>query len=164
MHTTTRDSTYSQRHLQLTQPRLVYLCIQTDSWKSCLIRVEKKRVLMLLTFSHLTIPLLFVAGTKMAHKDNWAVIFADCFKNAEGWAIYKKIAATELKAGTCGYFDPQGDWEPIADLTNKIELEKKGFTYVPGITVKDDPGDERWPLRKSDNVHRVDLTAAANVR
>ena len=101
----------------------------------------------------------------MAHEDNWAVVFAECFKNQpEGWAIYKKIAATELKPGMCGYFDPQGDWQPIADLTNKTELEKAGFTYVPGITVTDDPGDERWPFRKSDNMYRVGLTGAANVK
>ena len=78
--------------------------------------------------------------------------------------IYKKIAATELRPGTCGYFDPQGDWQQIADLTKKAELENHGFTYVPGITVKDDPGDERWPLRKSDDVHRVQFTGAANMK
>jgi len=64
------------------------------------------------------------------------VVFADCFKNQpEGHALYKKVAITQLKPGTCGYFDQQGDLQQIVDLTKADELKEKGYSFVTGIKV-----------------------------
>ncbi|KAK5999137.1 hypothetical protein PT974_01526 [Cladobotryum mycophilum] len=34
-----------------------------------------------------------------------------------GWALYKKVTKREIFPGSCGYFDPEGDWQTIVDLT-----------------------------------------------
>ncbi|KAK8036595.1 hypothetical protein PG991_001732 [Apiospora marii] len=37
--------------------------------------------------------------------------------HAYGWALFKKVAAKDMHPGSCGYFDPEGDWQPLVDLT-----------------------------------------------
>ena len=97
----------------------------------------------------------------MPDKDRWDVVYAECFKNQpEGHAFYKKVSITELKPGQCGYFDEQGDWQCIVDLTNADELEKSGYSYIPGIKVTEDPPGEGWPLRKSEYMYRFDLSTS----
>jgi len=100
----------------------------------------------------------------MSRKKDWDVIFADCFKyQPEGWAFWKKVANTKVRPGMCGYFDEQGDWQLVVDITDKDEVEKAGYTYIEGINVTADPGEERWPLRKSENMKRIEGTVGGNV-
>jgi len=91
-----------------------------------------------------------------ADENRWDVVYARCFKNQpEGHALYKKFTATELRAGTCGYFDEQGDWYELADLTDQAALDKAGLKHVDGITVSQDPSGEKWPFRKSEHVRKI---------
>jgi hypothetical protein len=98
----------------------------------------------------------------MPNKNRWDVIYANCFENQpEGHALYKKVSITQLEPGTCGYFDQQGDWQQIVDLTKPDELKEKGYSFVPGIKVTEDPPGEGWPLRKSESIYRFDTTISA---
>ncbi|KAK5208647.1 hypothetical protein LTR47_004175 [Exophiala xenobiotica] len=101
----------------------------------------------------------------MARERDWDIIFADCFKyQPEGWAFWKKVAKTRLRPGMCGYFDEQGDWQPIVDITDKKAVKDAGYTYIQGISVAPDPGEERWPLRKSENMKRMENVVGANMQ
>lgn len=44
-----------------------------------------------------------------------------------GWALYKKVTRRDMFPGSCGYFDPEGDWRGIADLNDPPELAKQGW-------------------------------------
>jgi hypothetical protein len=100
----------------------------------------------------------------MSREKDWDVIFANCFEyQPEGWAFWKKVASTNLRPGMCGYFDEQGDWQLVVDITDKDKVQKAGYSYTAGITVAPDPGDERWPLRKSENMKRIETKVGANV-
>ena len=116
-----------------------------------------------------------LSSDTMRNRDRWDVVYADCFKNQpEGHALYKKLSITQLKPGTCGYFDDQGDWQQIEDLTvvnqqqttkgtNAAEQRTESFTSVLGIRRIDDPEGEKWFLRKSENVHRLSAEALTKV-
>lgn len=46
-----------------------------------------------------------------------------------GWTLYKKFTTDELYPGCCGYFDSDGDWHFIADLTaGKDLVTSRGWT------------------------------------
>lgn len=97
----------------------------------------------------------------MAPKDRWDKVYADCFKDQpEGHALYKKVSVTELKPGTCGFFDEQGDWQMIADL---IEPEGELYSSVSGIRRTEDPGREEWLLRKSASMYRCEPKISADI-
>ncbi len=101
----------------------------------------------------------------MSREKDWDVIFAKCFQyQPEGWAFWKKVASRRLRPGMCGYFDEQGDWQLIVDVTNKVEVENAGYSYIEGINVAADLGDERWPLRKSENMKRIEGNMGGNVK
>ncbi|KAK1761233.1 hypothetical protein QBC47DRAFT_369428 [Echria macrotheca] len=54
--------------------------------------------------------------------------FAKCFPNSEaGHAVYRHEAATEIRPGACGYFDPDGKWVTVVQT---IVLEAPS-TSVP---------------------------------
>ncbi|KAK4142188.1 uncharacterized protein C8A04DRAFT_30144 [Dichotomopilus funicola] len=74
-----------------------------------------------------------------------------------GWALYKKVTAQELYPGCCGYFDSDGDWRLLLDLTiDQDSLTKEGWIAPgPGDQIK--TGDEKpmrltWGPKKSKSV------------
>jgi hypothetical protein len=83
----------------------------------------------------------------------------------EGHALYRNYSATVLKPGACGYFDVDGDWKGIIQLTDSGALEKAGYKLLEEIMIEVEPGYTKWKPKTSDLVkgYRVDATATANV-
>ncbi|OQU94989.1 hypothetical protein CLAIMM_01261 [Cladophialophora immunda] len=95
----------------------------------------------------------------MDSKQRLDVLYANCFQDqAEGHFLYRPPSSTWLRPGVCGFFDNQGDWQALADLTNPEDLAKKGYSFVPGIEVEVSvTRGEEWRPRMSQNVRRIDL-------
>jgi hypothetical protein len=46
--------------------------------------------------------------------------YAKCFEGRSyGHALFKEVVDAKLKPGDCGFFDLDGDWHTILQLTNK---------------------------------------------
>lgn len=90
----------------------------------------------------------------MAYRDRHDVLYQECFQNfAKGHALYKDVSATQLKPGMCGYFDHNGDWQTIIDLTRPDdELKKEGWTESGNVQVLPDGNDRIWGHKTSENV------------
>lgn len=89
-----------------------------------------------------------------APADRWDVVYARSFKNQpEGHALYQSLTSRELRPGSCGYFDHNGDWQLVANLTNK---ELGSFDRVPNLQVRTKTGAQ-WPLRTSQGVSGMRL-------
>lgn len=56
-----------------------------------------------------------------------------------GWALYKKVTTREIHPGSCGYFDSEGNWRSIADLSSPHDLTNQGWT-VPDDGIHDGRG------------------------
>lgn len=90
----------------------------------------------------------------------WDVVYARSFRNQpEGHALYQNLTARELRPGSCGYFDHNGNWQLVANLTNK---ELGEFDKVPNLQVRTKTGAQ-WPLRTSQGVGEVRLAATVGV-
>jgi hypothetical protein len=46
--------------------------------------------------------------------EQYSALFKD---QPEGWALYKNVSMTSMRPGFLGYFDTQGDWRWLLDLT-----------------------------------------------
>ena len=100
----------------------------------------------------------------MAPKDRWDVVYERCFQNQpEGYALYQRVPTTKLKPAMCGYFDSDGDWQTLADLTDPIQLEKLGYTRPIGIAVDTNEEGEGWPLRYSEGVKEYMIKLSGDV-
>ncbi|KAK5448075.1 hypothetical protein LTS15_009099 [Exophiala xenobiotica] len=93
----------------------------------------------------------------MTSDDRLDVLYAKCFGDQpEGHFLYRPASSGRLKSGVCGFFDHQGDWQVVADLTSPEDLEKEGYSSVSGIEVDEaDIGGAEWGLRMSWNIQRV---------
>ncbi|KAM0470853.1 hypothetical protein ACHAPX_009727 [Trichoderma viride] len=56
-----------------------------------------------------------------------------------GWGLYKKVTTRDLHPGSCGYFDPEGDWNTITDLSDPQNLTTQGWT-IPDDQLHDSEG------------------------
>src|ERR1700742_5122289 len=50
-----------------------------------------------------------------------------------GYALYEPASARIVKPGVCGYFDGNGSWNPIADLTDNSDLQRNGLTPISAL-------------------------------
>jgi hypothetical protein len=66
----------------------------------------------------------------------------------EGHALYKKLSTLEIKPGSCGFFDHDGDWNPILQLSDENELKAGGWTLLNGVRIIQDAGI-RWRAKTS---------------
>ncbi|KAL6412602.1 hypothetical protein AUP68_03806 [Ilyonectria robusta] len=65
----------------------------------------------------------------MRNKSRLDRVFAQLLQHHPyGWALYKKATTREVHPGCCGYFDTDGDWHTLVDLTSSDEdLTQKGW-------------------------------------
>jgi hypothetical protein len=103
----------------------------------------------------------------MPSKDTWDKDYVECFKGQpEGWPVYPPIQATKLKPGMCGYFDIDGIWQTIVDLTDEADVRAKNLRAAHGVTVG--PGNladtKKWGLRTSTNVEQFEIGASGKVK
>ncbi|KAK5997434.1 hypothetical protein PT974_02790 [Cladobotryum mycophilum] len=79
-----------------------------------------------------------------------------------GWALYKKVTRREIFPGSCGYFDPDGDWHMLLDLTDPDNLDDHGWT-IPGdgIHVTESPESMTWGPKTSLSVQSHGAGGAA---
>jgi hypothetical protein len=99
----------------------------------------------------------------MAYEDRHDVVFQELFKNnPAGLALYKPFSSTKLKPGACGYFDYDGDWQTITDLTDPAVLEAGGWTRA---IVETEPTqmEEYWPAMVSKGVEAFSGSIDVNV-
>lgn len=93
-------------------------------------------------------------------------IYTTRLKNhPEGHALYRNYSAKQLKPGSCGYFDIDGEWKGIIQLTDAEALASKGYTPLDEVFVEFEPGYTSWGPKKSELVkgYRLEGTVAANV-
>jgi hypothetical protein len=101
---------------------------------------------------------------KMPSEENWAEDYVECFRGqAEGWPLYHPIKSTALKPGMCGYFDVDGMWQTIVDLTDPEDVKAKGFPPVHGVEYSSGnlAATTHWGVRKSTHVRQEDISASA---
>lgn len=72
-----------------------------------------------------------------------------------GWALFKKATTYDIQPGNCGYFDTEGDWHTIVDLTsNPEDLVRDGWK-APGTRIGDNgatPDQMEWGPKYSNSV------------
>lgn len=66
----------------------------------------------------------------------------------EGHALYKKISMREVKPGSCGFFDHDGDWNPIVQLNDENELQAGGWTPLNRVRITQENGI-KWKAKTS---------------
>lgn len=79
-----------------------------------------------------------------------------------GWALYKKVTTQNLRPGICGYFDTDGDWNILVDLTSPDDLVRQGWRAPDDpITRSESPELLVWGPKNSTSVrnHRIGATA-----
>ncbi|KAL7933332.1 hypothetical protein V8C35DRAFT_305555 [Trichoderma chlorosporum] len=89
-----------------------------------------------------------------------------------GWALYKKVTARDIHPGSCGYFDSDGDWRTLADLTSPKGLARQGWTTTDGNIIDDNhPESMIWGPKSSSSVQSTHIggsvgaiAAAASVK
>ena len=88
-------------------------------------------------------------------------VYAKCFRGKkEGYFLYSPVLLPNMKPGTLGYFDQNGDWQRLIDITDKAEVTKK-YTFVEDIKVEELP-TETWLLTRSEGVQKHGAKVAGN--
>ncbi|KIW88217.1 uncharacterized protein Z519_11328 [Cladophialophora bantiana CBS 173.52] len=83
----------------------------------------------------------------------------------EGMAVYRGIDSTMLRPGMCGYFDVNGEWRTIVDLTDSSDLQARGLPDVGQLTcsLEKDQNQENWWIRRSNDVVQKQVSTPAAV-
>ncbi|KAL7924175.1 hypothetical protein ACQKWADRAFT_325363 [Trichoderma austrokoningii] len=82
-----------------------------------------------------------------------------------GWGLYKKVTTRDMHPGSCGYFDSEGDWKFIIDLSSEHDLISQGWKIPDdGIYDTNGPGSATWGPKVSNSVQKSSIggTARAN--
>ncbi|KAL6832825.1 hypothetical protein V8C40DRAFT_236106 [Trichoderma camerunense] len=70
-----------------------------------------------------------------------------------GWGLYKKVTTRDIHPGSCGYFDSEGDWNTITDLSSPQDLTSQGWTIPDdGIYDNNSPGLTTWGPKSSNSI------------
>lgn len=79
-----------------------------------------------------------------------------------GWGLYKKVTTRDLHPGSCGYFDPEGDWNTITDLSDPQSLTTQGWT-TPDDQLHDPEGPKSaiWGPKTSNSIRSRRIGGAA---
>jgi hypothetical protein len=80
-----------------------------------------------------------------------------------GYPFYEPPSDTEVSPGKCGYIDPYGKWNPVAELTApEAELTSLGLTPL-GAKLQKAPSNKSiaWGPKYSDSVSgsQIDMKA-----
>jgi hypothetical protein len=82
-------------------------------------------------------------------------IYADSFRDhSEGLAIYDELSINKVMPGSCGYFDLNGDWQ---DILNVTDVKAAGLLNLPPLSLRGFPKEAdgietEWGVRLSKNV------------
>src|SRR5204862_760323 len=95
----------------------------------------------------------------MSNRKRLDVLYSEQLQNhPEGHALYKKFSAAKIRPGICGYFDSDGDWKQILDMTNRWILADDGWTELEEeVAVEVDSGWVEWGPKHSEHVKGVDV-------
>ena len=105
--------------------------------------------------------------SKMPSKEGWAEDYMKCLSSqSEGWAIYSPIKSSALKPGMCGYFDIDGIWQTIVDLTDPDDVKSKNLPPVHDVVFSGGnlASTKHWGLRTSRDIKQDDISAELNVK
>ncbi|KAF3072002.1 hypothetical protein CFAM422_005759 [Trichoderma lentiforme] len=70
-----------------------------------------------------------------------------------GWALYKQVTTRDIHPGSCGYFDSEGDWNTITDLSSPQDLISQGWAIPDeGIYDNNGPGSTTWGPKSSNSI------------
>ena len=99
------------------------------------------------------------------HNDLSQVYAENMIHHPYGYALYKPVSSSILKPGSCGYFDAQGAWNPIADLTSPASLQKYGLS-IPKEELERIPIVENiaWGPKVSQRVTEMNLDLSGGIR
>jgi hypothetical protein len=100
-------------------------------------------------------------------KSDLHVVYADQFSNhPEGHALYTKVSASHMKPGVCGFFSENGQWTPVQDIadTNNDFLAAQGWKPPQQPITSMAEGGIEWPIRLSDSVREIKVTADTMAR
>jgi hypothetical protein len=80
-------------------------------------------------------------------------IYTEALKDQqEGIAVYVKLLANDVKPGTVGYVDSNGNWTTILQLTDRQALKDNGFDEL-AVAEKEEGGKTYWRTPKtSENI------------
>lgn len=82
-----------------------------------------------------------------------------------GWGLYKKVTTRDIHPGSCGYFDSEGDWKSIIDLSSEQDFVSQGWT-IPSDRLFDgkEPESATWGPKTSNSVQRFSIGGTARAR
>lgn len=97
----------------------------------------------------------------MPSKATWDKDYVESFRREpEGWAVYPPIKSSKLKPGMCGYFDVNGVWQTIVDLSDHEAVKNANLPPVHNVTFS--PGNladnKKWGVRTSAGVQQCDAS------
>jgi hypothetical protein len=102
----------------------------------------------------------------MGRDDNLSQVYAEnMMLHPYGYALYKPVSSSILRPGSCGYFDAQGAWNPIADLTSPASLQKYGLS-IPREELERIPTEENvaWGPKISQRVTEMNIDLSGGIR
>jgi hypothetical protein len=93
-------------------------------------------------------------------------VYAELLGNhPEGHAIYKLVTTAQIKPGACGYFDSEGDWNSIIQLSDAEALNRGEWTQLKEeLKIDTDPGADHWGPKCSQDVSGVQLGLKADAK
>lgn len=108
---------------------------------------------ILKSYHHEAVPLK-TRGFIMPGKSRLDRVYAQLMsEHPYGWALYKQVTTRDIHPGSCGYFDSEGDWNTITDLSSPQDLIGQGWTIPDeGIYDSNGPGSTTWGPKCSNSI------------
>ena len=106
----------------------------------------------------------FIKHCTAMSQDSLHLTYAEAmFNHPYGYALYELESSKVIKPGACGYFNHEGLWNPVADLTDSTSLARKGFTAVDNMEAAP-PLETMWGPKTSEGVEGklVNIEAGAS--
>lgn len=89
-------------------------------------------------------------------------IYADEMQNHPyGYGLYQPVFNRVIKPGVVGFFDPDGFWSPLADLTDPESLKAAGLKPPKHALSPAPPQNQTWGPMTSKSVSGQNLDASA---
>ena len=73
-----------------------------------------------------------------------------------GYAVYEPVSSTDLRPGSCGFFDDSGGWTTIAQLDDIESLKRAGFEPPPPLEEAHDLQNRAFSKPVEDGKRLVD--------
>jgi hypothetical protein len=100
----------------------------------------------------------------MSQKNFLYQIYANSMsKHGYGYGFYEPVSSAVVKPGVCGYLDENGNWNPVASLTDDVSLTKNGLGPVGEVEWAPVDEGRSWGPKISDSVNYVRVNLKAGV-